>query len=190
MKMNIFWLDALFKMKVDIMTTDEKSIALTPEVFRPTVMEVEGKKIEVKYDKNGIPRRKDNGFFIPGYSGNPDGKIKGQKSLRRELMKKFGQEGTKLVDKLETIICYDWDADKKLHPTKMRPNFEPHHQLKALEMAMHYLFGKPSETMHVDQSVDLTIETKMNKVAKLINDNKDKLRVIQGGGSVDVITDI
>ena len=144
--------------------------------------------VEVVYDKNGVAREKGTGKFLPGYSGNISGRPTGQKTLRKELKKLFGEDGKLLADKLSEIITYDFGEDLNNHPNKKKPTYEAHHQLKALEMAMHYLFGKPSESMHVDQNVDLTIETKMYKVAKLINDNKDKLRVINGGHQ-DVLTD-
>ena len=155
------------------------------KALTPTVMP------DISIDENGVMRDRKTGKLLPGtVSPNPSGRPGGQKTLRRELKKRFGEDGKGLVKKLEEIIEYDYDVDKKEHPEKFKPKYEAHHQLKALEMAMHYLFGKPSESMHVDQAVDLTIETKMHKVAKLINDNKDKLRIIQGGGPVDVITDV
>ena len=141
-------------------------------------------------NENGVIRNKRTGHLVKGSKSiNPLGKPKIQKNLRAELQKRFGEDGKGLVKKLEEIILYDYDSHREDNPKVFKPKFEGHHQLKALELAMHYMFGRPSETIHVDQEVDLTIETKMHRVAKLINDNKDKLRLIQGGGVIDVITD-
>jgi len=142
----------------------------------------------ISVNEKGVMRDKRTGRLLPGTKGlNKKGNPK-QKSLKKELMRLFGDDGKMLAKKLAEIIFYDFEEDKKLHKDIKRRKYEGHHQLKAMEMALHYMVGKPSESLHIDQDVDLTVDTKMHKIAKLINDNKDKLRLIQGGAT-DVVTD-
>lgn len=146
---------------------------------------------KVTVNEFGVIRDKRTGRLLPGSKSlNPSGKPL-QRGLKKELRKRFGDNGKGLVDKLVEILDYDFSLDVKQNPGKKKPDWEGYQKMKALEMAFHYLFGKPNESVHVDQEVDLTIETKMHKIAKLINDNKDKLRVIEGGGGIqqDVIYD-
>lgn len=156
--------------------SEEEKVTLTPVV------------VDGVSNDNGILRDVKTGRLLPGTkSMNPKGKTR-QKGIRNELKRRFGDDGKALAAKLAEIIMYDYDQDKKIHTELRRPRYEAHNQLKAIEMAMQYMFGRPSESVHVDQDVDITVETKMHRIAKLINDNKDKLRVIKGGAQ-DVITD-
>jgi len=139
---------------------------------------------------NGVARETETGRLVKGSNLNRDGKAKLQKDLKNQLRKRFGADGFALVKKLHEIINYDYEEWLKEHPntTYRKEKYPAHIRFKALELALHYMFGKPSDTLHVDQQVDMTIDTKMHRIAKLINENKSRLKVINGGA--DVITDI
>ena len=76
--------------------SDDKEKALTPVVCP-----------EISIDEKGVMRDRKTGKLLPGTaSPNPSGRPGGQKTLRRELKKKFGEDGKGLVKKLEEIILY------------------------------------------------------------------------------------
>jgi len=75
--------------------------------------------------------------FQKGQSGNPKGRPKAARGLRAALLAKYGDDGKKLVDRLEALSTLKGKGNAKI-------------ALDATELLLAYHSGKPPQTLAVE----------------------------------------
>jgi hypothetical protein len=112
------------------------------------------------------------------------------KSLEKLIERKTGPECERLIQKLvgialydpdEPEINYDRDSGETTVKKKLFHFYSANTQMQALQLLMAYYFGRPSEKLQVDQNVNINIEKKVGIITKLISDNKERLKLVEGG---------
>jgi len=134
--------------------------------------------------ENGIVRD-EKGRFVKGH--RPPGPPKKIKKLQELIERKTGS-GEKLINQLVKLSMYDPDetilvTDKEtgeVTEKKKRYHWVPATvQLQAITLLMNYYFGKPQENINVDKNVNVNIEKKVADITQLINENKERLKVVK-----------
>lgn len=134
--------------------------------------------------------RTETGQFVKGTRNPNAGRPKKIKSLEKLIERRTGADCKLIVEKLVKIALYD--PDKKITvvnketgeevETKRRGHFYTSSvQLQALQLLMAYYYGRPKEKVEVDKIVNINIEKKVGIITKLISENKDRLKLVDGG---------
>ena len=142
---------------------------------------------DIIVEENGIIRNKRNGQFQSGTVGPRYAKK--AHALDIILETKLGKDISGALDKLSKIALYD---PEEKFPVKgkdglftlekrKRHFYNAQTQLQALTLLCKYYYGNPRKEIQIDQTVDIKIEKKVADLTKLINDNQDRLKVINGG---------
>ena len=112
-----------------------------------------------------------------------------QHKLDLLLIQQLGPDVNKVINKLVQIAMYDpdqmelvKDKDGKEKLQKKRNHYyNANVQMTALTLLLKYYYGDPRKEIQIDQNVDVKIEKKVADLTKLINDNQERLKVINGG---------
>lgn len=144
---------------------------------------------EIHGDPEGVIRTS-TGQFQQGTKSPPSAFHQRNKNLIKNIEKKCGNNADTLVQKLINIAMYDPEqqekyVDKEDGLTKYRKKsfhfYNSQTQLAALTLLMKYVFGNPRKEVQIDKNVDIKIEKKVADLTRLINDNQDRLQIINGG---------
>lgn len=118
-------------------------------------------------------------------------------TLVEKLKTKF-KEGDILINQLYSIVKYDYAKDlfksgkkdengEDILTRPQSPRVKEADRISAIKIVLGYMYGQPSRQITVDKNVDIKIDAKMHHVAELLSQNRDKLKVIEGGKTEDII---
>ena len=149
---------------------------------------------EVWKDRNGFERVKGTTYLAKGQVMNPTGfkKRKQITNLQNYLSLRLGENGERACDLLIKIIEYDPEKDEKLFykrqgegkikPTNVfKPKYTPEVQLRATELFFKQMQLTPPKQIEKKEDVNVNVTHNISKVAKLIQQNKQNLQLIEGG---------
>lgn len=159
-------------------------------------IEIDGQLCTI--DNRGVIRDKFTRQLVKGSKPiTPGGRPRRVTGFIKMMSEKAGEDGVRIIKQLGGMAFYDVTKDyedslerynkyKEENPDskvkfRFSPRYQPQHILKALEMYCHYLYGRPVEQKKIEQHVDIKIKQQVQNLTKLISENKDKLKVIQGG---------
>ena len=132
--------------------------------------------------------RDETGKFLPG-TANPR-VAKKVHNLDKILQRKLGDDLERVLQKLAEIALYDPDMkilhyDPESGESKLKNRkfhfYNAQAQMQALTLLCKYYYGNPRKEIQIDQTVDIKIEKKVADLTKLINDNQERLKLINGG---------
>jgi sulfate adenylyltransferase subunit 1 (EFTu-like GTPase family) len=131
-----------------------------------------------KFNKGVL--RNEKGSIIKG-STSPTKVCKTSRTKRLQIIddfmhRKFGDGAEKLLQQICDLAMYDKEEVKKL--------FTPAQCIKARETLFQYYFGKAPESIQIDKQVNVNVEQRVAQITKLIGQNQDKLKVINGGSVI------
>jgi len=149
----------------------------------------EFKKVEVVpvRSEDGTLRDKATGKWLKGTAHKTKAK---HHRLSKLLERKVGVDIERAIQKLVEIAMYDPDMpDIKYNRETGESSvgkrtfhfYNAATQLQALTLLLKYYYGNPRSEIQIDQTVDVKIEKKVADLTKLINDNQDRLHVVDGG---------
>jgi len=142
----------------------------------------------VTVDNKGIARNQ-QGQFIEGTTNPRDAvkKIK-LKEMQKMIEKKTGPHCERIIQKLAEIALYDpempmMDKDKETGEWVTRKRryhfYNSTTQMQAITLLLAYFYGRPTEKQEVDKQVDVRIDKRVADITQLINQNKERLKVIK-----------
>jgi len=173
-------LDIITDLEIDEDSTSEEggnSAPTAPTTFPETTTE------------KGIVRD-EKGRFVKGTKPASPGRPKRLKQLDKFIRENTGQDADKLMEKLLEIAMYDPNQledrlDKKTGKVEQKKKtwhyYTAGHQMEALRLFLTYYLGPPAQNIEINKNVDIRIEKRVADFTKLINENYEKLKVIQGG---------
>jgi hypothetical protein len=137
--------------------------------------------VQVRLYRDGSIRTAD-GQVIKGSGYHPKRTPKSE-SIRRLLRKRYGEKFENLFNKIARIADYEWDPQvDKIKKYDTKTVFE------AQKLLLQYAYGRPKEK--IEKEINVNVEHKIANVAKLIQQNKEKFKLISNSKENDgVITD-
>ena len=149
--------------------------------------EADSKAIQIIRNDDGV-LRDEKGKFLPGTKNAAYRKK--NTDLDKLLERKCGNSLERVLQKLSEIALYDPDMkilhyDDETGESKLKNRrfhfYNAQAQMQALTLLCKYYYGNPRKEIQIDQTVDIKIEKKVADLTKLINDNQERLRLVNGG---------
>jgi hypothetical protein len=157
---------------------------------------------EFYLDNNGT-KRDLNGRLMKGHkqlpSINPKTSIVRNKAeLRDYLSLRLGPGGHRMMDVLIRMATYNVEYERELHEKKYKDNpaapkfvplYKPFEVIMAAKFIAPYYVGLAS--INIEKTENITIEHKVSDIAKLVQENRSKLKLIDNTKEdvIDINTD-
>ncbi len=145
-------------------------------------------------DENGVKRSSD-GHLVKGTAQLKKRKDD-KKALKKYMSMMIQGKGDRLIDELWKMALYDPDLAEEQHkerhkvnakPPTFKPWITPSIKMEAIKLLAAYDIGTPAQKIERDENVNVNVNYKATHIAKLIHQNKDRLKLIQGGMDEDII---